>query len=558
MPTKFILPKNNIVQAILVILFCAFNLPLHAQNPVLLNDCLQGAGGSDARGYTQLNTNTIFYATDINNGAEIWITDGTTANTKLLKDINVGAGNSYPTNFIAFNNKVYFSANDGINGKELWVTDGTANGTVMLKDINPLTNNGSWPNSFVVLGNKILFRADNGSAGEELWITDGTATNTTLLKDIYPGTSACGASGFTLYKGKMYFAADDGIDGDELWVTDGTTNGTFQFKNINTALPANISASNPQNFTVFNNLLFFSASEATHGNELWSTDGTVANTTLYTDINDSSAFSSFPHYFAANTEYLFFNAFTQQFGAELWAVSKDNTKKAFMVKDIHSIAGPTSSDPEFLYVFKNKVYFSANDGISGKEVFVSDGTANGTFLLKDLCPTNSFPNYFTTYNGKLYFTAKDNALNTKLFETDSSAASIKVIEPNNTNYTNSLLANPYLTVSNGTLFYTAYYTTTEGIEPYTLKTATVNAIGSSDLFQFNIFPNPASANITIKSNVNFNAITIANQYGQQVYSAAYKPTNFCTISTSGFGCGIYFLNIVSNNGNKSYKLEIAR
>jgi ELWxxDGT repeat protein len=40
--------------------------------------------------------------------------------------------------------------------------------------------------------------------------------------------------------------------------------------------------------------------------------------------------------------------------------------------------------------FGGKVYFAADDGVAGTELWVSDGTAAGTTLLADLCARKSW------------------------------------------------------------------------------------------------------------------------------------------------------------------------
>ncbi len=51
--------------------------------------------------------------------------------------------------------------------------------------------------------------------------------------------------------------------------------------------------------------------------------------------------------------------------------------------------------------------FSAADQIVGVELYRTDGTPNGTFLLKDISPgfTHSFPSKFVKWKNKIYFTA---------------------------------------------------------------------------------------------------------------------------------------------------------
>ena len=73
----------------------------------------------------------------------------------------------------------------------------------------------------------------------------------------------------------MYFVADDGLTGPELWESDGTNAGTQLVIDLN---PGAI-GSGPQNFTIYNNRLYFTATNATIGTELFyvTLGGTVIN-----------------------------------------------------------------------------------------------------------------------------------------------------------------------------------------------------------------------------------------------------------------------------------------
>ena len=79
------------------------------------------------------------------------------------------------------------------------------------------------------------------------------------------------------------------------------------------------------------NLLYFTATDAEHGLELWKTDGTPAGTVLVRDIRPGIA-------------------------------SAEITNLVFQ---------------------DGAVFFMANDGKSGPEPWISDGTADGTFPIHD-------------------------------------------------------------------------------------------------------------------------------------------------------------------------------
>src|SRR5690348_7337475 len=82
----------------------------------------------------------------------------------LLKDINpamVSVG-SYPNNFTPLGTNVFFAANTIQNGQELWKTDGTIAGTTMVMEIQPGTGS-SAPQFITPLNGVLYFSADDGT-----------------------------------------------------------------------------------------------------------------------------------------------------------------------------------------------------------------------------------------------------------------------------------------------------------------------------------------------------------------------------------------------------------
>ena len=94
--------------------------------------------------------------------------------------------------------------------------------------------------------------------------------------------------------------------------------------------------------------------------------------------------------------YAFFAASDSEHGEELWVT--DGTKEGTrMVKDI--IPGSQSSDVCYLTRFNDKVVFAATTDDYGTELWISDGTENGTYMVKDIHEINSSnPRGFTQVN----------------------------------------------------------------------------------------------------------------------------------------------------------------
>jgi ELWxxDGT repeat protein len=94
---------------------------------------------------------------------------------------------------------------------------------------------------------------------------------------------------------------------------------------------------------------------------------------------------------------------------------------AGLVRNIYR--GSPSSDPHDFTLFKGKVYFVANDGVHGQEIWKTNGTAKRTRLVKDLRvgTTGSDPLSLTVVNGRLVFWALDATDTYRLWTTDGTA-----------------------------------------------------------------------------------------------------------------------------------------
>src|SRR5207249_784832 len=147
----------------------------------------------------------------------------------------------------------------------------------------------------------------------------------------------------------------------------------------------------------------------TTGYELWKSDGTAGGTVLVKDINTGGGIpGSYPAYFANVNGTLFFSAISTgesgSNGFELWR--SDGTEEGtFLVKDI--VPGPGASNPVSLTNVNGTLLFSASDAISGNELWKSDGTAAGTVLVNDINPgpASSSPSDLANVHGTLFFAA---------------------------------------------------------------------------------------------------------------------------------------------------------
>src|SRR5262245_20285828 len=390
--------------------------------PELLKNVNAGTLGSSPEQITSVGNMIFFTARDNDHGRELWKTNGKAAGTAFVKDIRPGTGGSYPEYLTSFRGALYFVANDGTNGRELWRSDGTEAGTVLVKDINP-GSSGSNPFNLTVIGRTLFFSATDAANGTELCKSDGTAAGTVLVKDIRPGSAGSNPSYHTVVKGTLYFTANDGVTGVELWKSDGTVTGTVLVKDIR---PGNSPygypfGSNPRELTAVGDRLFFSADDGVTGRELWRSNGRATGTVLVEDINPGSTYgypnSSNPENLTAVGDRLFFSADDGVHGTELWR-SSGNAANTVLVEDIRPGSSPYgrpySSYPGELTAVGAQLFFTADDGEHGTELWESDGTAQGTALVLDIQPGSSYgypnssrPDQLVEVRGRLYFTADD-------------------------------------------------------------------------------------------------------------------------------------------------------
>ena len=222
----------------------------------------RGLLSSAVNGYSSLITvarnGAYFRATNGVNGTELWFTDGSEEGTNMISDIYPGTSESIPSSLTVIGDVVYFSANNGVNGTELWISDGTESGTNMIFDINPGQASGN-PSQMTEAGGVIYFSASDGVYGQELWKTTGLTSTTEMVKDIRNGSSGSYPSDFIEFKEKLYFSAgsyreDWDINRIELWTSSGTNNTTFRVGDDEKFF------GEPQTLTIFKDQLFLSLS----------------------------------------------------------------------------------------------------------------------------------------------------------------------------------------------------------------------------------------------------------------------------------------------------------
>ncbi len=160
---------------------------------------------------------------------------------------------------------------------------------------------------------------------------------------------------------------------------------------------------------------------------------------------------------------MYFSATETASGNELWR-SDGTAAGTWLVADIN--AGTSSSSPEFLTVFDGELYFAATDGIHGVELWKTDGTGPGTVRLSDINAGSSSanPESLTPVGNTLFFTATNGTtasaggMGEELYKTDGTPGGTVLVKDVNPGTGNSSAAN--LTAVGNTLFFSASNGTT--------------------------------------------------------------------------------------------------
>jgi ELWxxDGT repeat protein len=285
-----------------------------------------------------------------------------------------------------------------------------ATGARQLADLNPGAG-GSYPSNFTAFGGALYFSAYTLSNGFELWRYDGNSV--TLAADINPTIDDIGfgvkegndsvPSWLTIFGGQLYFSAFHPGRGAELWRFNGS--GAERVSDINPDQNDTIktiqNSSWPNQLTVVNESLYFGATSSTtpENYELWryNASGTQRVANLHPDIGTNQ--SSYPTGLTTFNGALYFMADDGTHGWELWKHDGVETK----LFDLNPGGPQSSSYPKDFAAFNNELYFPAFSDATGFELWRTDG--NTATLAADVQAgaASSYPKYLTAYNGALYF-----------------------------------------------------------------------------------------------------------------------------------------------------------
>jgi ELWxxDGT repeat protein len=358
-----------------------------------------GASFSHPSNLTATTDGKLFFVAQDLWDRELWVISALGEFPQKI-DIRSGAEGSLPENLTAVGHWLYFSADGGDGaGRELWRSDGTILGTKRVGNIARLAYSSN-PSDLTEAGGKLFFTAYDDGTG--LYVVNSPASDITPSPELLKATWLVYPQAFG---GEFFFYSQGGI-----WKSDG---GAPQLAvSDRPRFDAPVSAP-----TAAGDRLYFVVPDDYHSKfQILVSNGTDAGTTILRE------FTKCPNSLTAVGDDIYFSATEAETGAELW-FSNGTSVGTYRVKDI--IPGPKGSRPQELTAMGDTLYFTATDDddnavipnqFYGRELWASRGTVATTDLVVDLYPldwdlfghpNNSNPQNLIDVNGTLYFTADD-------------------------------------------------------------------------------------------------------------------------------------------------------
>jgi ELWxxDGT repeat protein len=257
----------------------------------------------------------------------------------------------------------------------------------------------------------------------------------------------------------------------------------------------------------------------------------------------------------------FFTGTTVAEGTELWRT--DGTAAGtYLVKDI--FVGTTSSSITSLTNFNGTLFFAANNSTNGIELWKSDGTTGGTVLVKDIASgtTSSSPANFTIIGTTLYFTANDATNGTELWKSDGTAGGTVIVANIAGGSTSSSPAN--LRNVNGTLYFTAN-DAVSGVELWKSDGSAGGTVMVKDIVAGSASSTPTNLTalgslLVFTVNDGVNGTELWSSDGSSGGTALLKDINSGSSSSSptnfaALGAALYFAATTATQGSELWRTD---
>ena len=349
----------------------------------------------------------FFAATDKVHSRELWSTDGTVAGTTMIKDIRPGTLSSSLYNVMNADGDL-FVVQDSYPEQLHRIRNGVTT-TTYLDTIE-------YRGGSLAVGDDLYFLAGDRTYGREFWKWSGAVPE--LLKDVAPGLTGGVASEMTEFNGTLYFVARGPEAG--LWKSDGTSEGTLLVRRIPSTPSGPFDEPGPLTIFTINGLMYFAARDENAQYNLWKSDGTSEGTILFQ--------KSFAPFSVALLDGLIFWFSGYSSTALLFTDGTPENTRTISRADLDfdlPLNDVTSAS------FNGAVYFSGSTNFGKTELWRTRGTVESTELFLELSPDrfdNSILKTLTVVSGKLLFVNKDPVNGYGIWQSDGTREGTHVLK----------------------------------------------------------------------------------------------------------------------------------
>jgi ELWxxDGT repeat protein len=213
------------------------------------------------------------------------------------------------------------------------------------------------------------------------------------------------------------------------------------------------------------------------------------------------------------------------------------------------------------------LFFTANDGVNGDELWKTDGTEEGTQLVKDISTGSVSTSFykFASFDGKIFFTASANGAQSIWYSDGTANGTHEVLDPD---ISGVRMIDIYAA---GKYLFFPGYSSKLGLELYAGKadeetrqfviSKTTDIIDeTAKPFKAVVYPNPAISNTTLQITGDIKndlSISISDMSGKklwQVDRSISSKVRFVNLPIEKYVPGIYIVTVTSGAESKTIKL----
>ncbi|HOC70612.1 MAG TPA: hypothetical protein PKO23_17535 [Candidatus Hydrogenedentes bacterium] len=381
----------------------------------MIRDIAPGAGDATPRQLTSAGDRIFFTANDQSHGEELWVTDGTEDGTVLLCDFWPGGESSTPEHLFVTADGLYFTADDGQTGREPLFVSRNGGLPVLLGDLVPGPVGAESAGFFDIEGRVYGYFRETGSfMGLWRFMPDTELTAVAVKRVPYPApiwepgtlppgelihtSVTCFSERDVLLAGLLYPPTGDDSGpqpvwmdhyayfclytdayGAELWRSNGTLEQTLLVRDCNPG-PA---SSSPAQLCVLKDILYFVAEDYTNTRVVWRSDGSKDGTSVIHPQIDFETYDAIAAMELQVQGTLWVAARSLISGQDYPCLIRIKANAKYSFEDFNP--KPHVFIPRQLTVAGKRIFFTADDGIHGEELWTSQGNIiENTVMVKDI------------------------------------------------------------------------------------------------------------------------------------------------------------------------------